>query len=112
MSSAAAVAIGVAVAAGTARYVLRAAQSPEVARTISGLRLPDFSNTMKGYYRGGFDEKMTRLEASKILGIPVSKLDSKTTRAAHRRLLLSNHPDKGGSPYLAQKINEAKDFLD
>ena len=54
--------------------------------------------------------KMTRTEALKVLGLEVSATDEEI-RAAHRRLILQNHPDKGGSDYLASKINEAKDVL-
>jgi DnaJ-domain-containing protein 1 len=53
---------------------------------------------------------MTRAEALKVLGLP-DDADEDDIRAAHRKLIMSNHPDKGGSDYLASKINEAKDVL-
>lgn len=62
------------------------------------------------YYQGGFEQIMTKREASLILGIsPMSTADR--IKQAHKRLMVLNHPDKGGSPYVASKVNSAKDVL-
>lgn len=54
--------------------------------------------------------RMTVDEARQILGIgPDASPDD--IRAAHRRLMLNNHPDHGGSTWIASRINQARDCL-
>lgn len=66
-------------------------------------------------YRGGFHGKMTESEALLILNISpeeIESLDDKMLKRKYRMIMLQNHPDKGGSPYLAMKLNEAREVLE
>ena len=49
-------------------------------------------------------------EAYRVLGLD-DDADEAAIKAAHHRLIASLHPDRGGSAYLASKINEARDVL-
>ena len=118
------VGLGVAGAAMAARAALQGVQhvksNPELMRQAvaigAGFRaMPNVFPQLSQFIRsrggaGGFEATMSRREAAQILGVreTSSKDDIKK---AHRKIMMLNHPDRGGSPYVASKINEASEVL-
>lgn len=108
------------------------AQAPnlDAARVAAAKVFQDSFARLTTKHPGGFEKQMSRREAAMILGI---KCDSPVTKSryashcsprpcrenaakndvkeAHRKMMLLNHPDKGGSPFVASKINEALDTM-
>lgn len=59
---------------------------------------------------GGAEGEMTREQAYQVLGLSSGASDSEIKDAYHR-LIAVLHPDKGGSNYLAAKVNQARQIL-
>jgi hypothetical protein len=53
---------------------------------------------------------MSKSEALRILGLTLGATPE-DIRAAHRRMLQEHHPDRGGDPDMAARINQARDVL-
>jgi len=73
----------------------------------NAFRLPQIFG---GAGAGGFEATMSRREASQILGVG-ERSNKQQIKDAHRKIMMLNHPDRGGSPYIASKINEAAECL-
>lgn len=56
------------------------------------------------------DGAMTTAQACAILGLGANP-NKDEVNAAHRRLMQKLHPDRGGSTFLAQQLNEARRTL-
>ncbi|GKV05682.1 hypothetical protein SLEP1_g17667 [Rubroshorea leprosula] len=93
--------VAVAAAAYAGKFGIRAWQAFQARPPMARVRK---------FYDGGFQSTMTRREAALILGVRESTPLDKV-KEAHRRMMIANHPDAGGSHYLASKINEAKEML-
>ncbi|TKS67738.1 DnaJ -like protein subfamily C member 15 [Collichthys lucidus] len=104
-----AVGLGVAAAGFAGRYAFQLWKPLGQVFSQTVRKMP--TSAFSSYYKGGFEQKMSKREASLVLGISPVSTKAKV-REAHRRIMVLNHPDKGGSPYLAAKINEAKDLLE
>ena len=59
---------------------------------------------------GASSDGMSEEEARAVLGVEPDATRDEVI-AAHRRLIQRLHPDRGGSHYLAAKLNAAKDLL-
>lgn len=59
------------------------------------------------------NQNMSVEDARNILGIdkPVETMTNEDIRIAYKKLIQKNHPDSGGSEYIAQQIIEAKNVL-
>lgn len=131
-----AIGVGVTIAALTGKAVVRAVHrfnrlSPQMIAALNQIRL-DTTNPdshlatlelrashlryLKSRFNAtGFPEKMTEREALLVMGIEAADISSLTRdslKQRYRKLMVMNHPDRSGSVYLCQKINQAKDVLD
>ena len=98
--------VGLAFLAAAGAWALLTGTMPPWMRFPQGGRDAGGSRDIPQGRRGA----MSRAEALKVLGLEEPATEEQI-RAAHRRLILQIHPDKGGTSYLAAKINEAKDVL-
>lgn len=132
--------LGVTVLAVTAQSGVRAwsvykSLTPIMIAKLNNIRIDDSSyrnmfhkdyrfdsNKINGYlktslekqYLGGFFDKMTEDEALLILNISpneIESLDEKLVKSRHRKAIIKNHPDKGGSPFVTAKVNEAREII-
>lgn len=90
------------------------ADSAQVLEAYIDRAYPDWREQVQTGHEGAasaVDESlMTEALALEILGLDETA-DKEQVTKAHRSLMQKMHPDRGGSDYLAQKINAAKDFL-
>ncbi|CAL7949821.1 unnamed protein product [Xylocopa violacea] len=106
--------LGIAAISFTGRYILKrmphlSQKMAEAYKSIPKIDSQTLANNK--YYKGGFESKMTRREASLILDVSPTANKTKI-KQQFKKIMSVNHPDRGGSPYIAAKINEAKDLLE
>ncbi len=79
-------------------------------RRLPGWRVDFKADAANGQGGAASSGAMSKEEAYQVLGLPSGSGEAEI-RAAHRRLMKGVHPDRGGSAFMAAKLNEAKDVL-
>ena len=89
-------------------------QSASVLETYLDRMRPDewgeYADEHEESRTSGSRDEMTREEALQVLGLREGATREEIIDA-HRVLMQRNHPDRGGSTFLAAQINRAKDLL-
>ena len=87
---------------------------PIIKKIFIFLRYIPILQRFNSYYksRKGFSKsnKISKREAAEILGVNENATKEEII-FAHKKAMQKHHPDKGGSKYMAAKINSAKDKL-
>ncbi|KAF0026722.1 hypothetical protein F2P81_021459 [Scophthalmus maximus] len=99
-----AVGLGVAAAAFAGRYAFQLWKPLGQVFSETVKKMP--TSAFSAYYKGGFEQKMSKREASLILGISPATTKPKV-RDAHRRIMVLNHPDKGDHNYPVTPITSS-----
>lgn len=69
-----------------------------------------FSTILQNNNFNRTNDSISKAEALEIFGLREGASEKEIIHAYHR-LMKSMHPDKGGSEYFAQKLNQARDVL-